>query len=239
MASKTKIQIVNDCFTELRISGITANADNVDVVLALSRLEDYVAQLPFDIGFNFEETPDPNKISGIPSYANLAIALGLALNLAPSFGKAPESLIRQSVAAMSALQNRMATPKRVAYPSRQPLGRGNRWHSQISQFMPEVVSAPTSPETEIINLGDIKDFVIDFSFAMPSASTLSSYSFTQTSGIVVSSVSQDLMKLSFTATTILAGFQQVLFTATGDNGERANRVLNFNVVEAATLRANP
>lgn len=239
MTTKTKVQILNDSFTELRISGITAQPDNEDIRLALSRMEDYMAQLSFDIGYKFEATPNPNTVSGIPAYANLAIALGLALSLAPAYGKAPESLIRQAAAAMNTLIGRCARPRRVSYPSRQPLGMGNKSFNNLYSFMPEASNAPTSPQTEQMNIGDIKKFTIDFSSDMPSAATISSYLNTQSSGLTVTSVSQSLMAISFTVKATVSGYQQILFTATANTGEKANRVLDFNINDSTSFRANP
>ncbi len=152
MTSKTKIQILNDAFNELRINGITTQPDNEDVRLGIERLEDFMSELTFALGFNFEAIPNPNTYSGIPQYANFAIASNMALRLAPAYGKAPEALIRQASASMSALQNKTCRPRRVNYPSRQPLGMGNRRSWVYNQFMPEVVNAPNDVSTEIINI---------------------------------------------------------------------------------------
>lgn len=239
MTSKTKIQILNDCFNELRINGTTVQADSEDIRLALYRLEDYIAQLQFDIGYNFEAIPNPNSVSGIPPFANLAIALGMAVNLCPPYGKAREVILPQATGAMSILQGRMARPKRVAYPSRQPLGMGNRQFSNTYQFMPETISAPTSPQTEQMNLGDIKKFTIDFSADMPMAASISSYTTTVSNGLALTNVSFALMKISFTAQATVDGYQQILFTVTANNGEKSNRVLDFNINDTTSLRANP
>jgi hypothetical protein len=140
---------------------------------------------------------------------------------------------------MSILQGRMARPKRVAYPSRQPLGMGNRQFSNTYQFMPETISAPTSPQTEQMNLGDIKKFTIDFSADMPMAASISSYTTTVSNGLALTNVSFALMKISFTAQATVDGYQQILFTVTANNGEKSNRVLDFNINDTTSLRANP
>jgi hypothetical protein len=240
MTSKTKIQILNDCFNELRINGSTVQADSDDIKLALYRLEDYIAQLQFDVGYNFETVPNPNSVSGIPPFANLAIALGMALNLCPPYGKVREAILPQATGALSILQGRLARPKRVTYPSRQPLGMGNRFQfSNMYQFMPETISAPTSPQTEQMNIGDIKKFSIDFSAEMPSAASISSYTTTVSSGLTLTSVSLSGMKISFTVQATVDGYQQILFSVIANNGEKSNRVLDFNINDTTSLRANP
>jgi hypothetical protein len=241
MTSKTKIQILNDCFNELRINGITAQADNEDVVLALGRLEDLMAEQPFDIGFKFEDVPNPNSYSGIPPNANFAIASALALRMAPIYGKAPETLMRQSSAAMSALANKVATPRRVGYPSRQPLGMGNRRvYRNNYQFMPEQSRAPTSVNTETMNVGDkLVGLSIDFSQYLQPLETVSSYTKLVSGGLAVTAESTSLAAISFSVQANSSGFQQILFSVIGSAGTELNRTLNFNVVDSTAARGNP
>jgi hypothetical protein len=84
---KTKIELVNGAFAELRISGLTSATDAEDIELGLSALERimYSAKLP--LPYNFEDIPDPNTESGLPEHAVLAIELKLAQRLAPSYNK--------------------------------------------------------------------------------------------------------------------------------------------------------
>ena len=239
MTSKTKIQILNDCFNELRINGITAQADNEDVELALFRQEDFIAELPFDIGWRFESTPNPNSYTGIPSYANFAIASNMALRLCPVYGKAPEALIRQATASMSTLMNRICKPRRVAYPSRQPLGMGNRRTYNYYQFMPEVVNAPNDVSTETMNIGDrLVARSIDFSQYLQPLETVSSYTKTVSNGLTVTAESISGTSIIFTVTANVSGFQQILFTVTGSSGTKVNRTLNFNVVGTTAAIGN-
>lgn len=240
MTSKTKKQILNDCFNELRINGITASADNEDIKLALGRLEDLMAEQTFNIGFRFEKVPDPNSYSGIPAYANFAIASLLALRLCPAYGKAPESLIRQVSQAMGALLNRVATPRRVSYPCRQPLGMGNRRAYNYHQFMPEVVQAPNSVDTYQMNVGDrLVSQSIDFSQYLQPLEAISSYTKTLSSGIQVSDESTVGASILFSLTALEDGFQQVLFTVTGSSGSKVNRTIDINVIDSTSARGNP
>lgn len=240
MTSKTKIQIVNDCFNELRISGITSQPDSEDVVIALARLEDMVSELPIDIGFSFESTPNPNSFSGIPSYANFAIVSSLAVRLATIYGKIPESLIRQASQSMSALISRVAIPRRVNYPSRQPLGMGNRRSNFFNnQFMPEIVNAPNSVNTEILNIGDKKHLSINFSSELLPSETISSYTTDISFGVSISGASTSVASIDFDVLATATGFQQILFKIIGSSGTTINRTINFNVVESTAIRGNP
>ena len=236
---KTKVQLAEDCFNELRINGITSVADNEDIKLFLGRLEDFMITLPFDLNYNFEDVPNPNSLSGIPSFANLAVSLSMAVLIAPAYGKVPESLLRQATAAMSTLQNKLARPNRVAYPDRQPLGMGNRRTYPNYSFMPATVNAPTSPDTEQMNIGDIRPFYIDFSDVLFGSSTITTYTHSETSGLVASAFTQSLMKLTFTVEARESGFQQMLFTVTSNTGVKVNKALSFNINDTTAIRANP
>ncbi len=241
MTSKTKIELLNDCFNELRINGITTQPDNEDVRLGLERLEDFMSELPFSLGYVFEAIPNPNSYSGIPRYANFAIASNMALRLAPAYGKAPEALIRQASASMSALQNKTCRPRRVNYPSRQPLGMGNkRIYRDVYQFMPEVINAPNDPSTEIMNVGDKSVLQsIDFSQYLQPLETISVYTTTPSSGIAISSVTTSGATIRFTVQANYSGFQTILFVVTGTSGTKVNRTLNFNVVDSTSAQGNP
>ena len=240
MTSKTKIQILNDCFNELRINGITTQPDNEDVRLGLERLEDFISELTFSLGYNFEAIPQPNTYSGIPQFANFAIASSMALRLAPAYGKAPESLMRQASAAMSALQNKVCRPRRVNYPSRQPLGMGNRRVWDYNKFMPEIVNAPNDVSTEIMNVGDKQVLQsIDFSQYLQPLETVSSFTTTVSSGLSLTGTSISGSSVRFTIQANSSGFQQILFAVTGSSGTKVNRTLNFNIVESTSALGNP
>jgi len=241
MTSKTKIELLNDCFNELRINGITTQPEGEDIRLGLERLEDFMSELTFSLGYVFEAIPLPNSYSGIPRYANFAIASNMALRLAPAYGKAPESLIRQASASMSALQNKVCRPRRVNYPSRQPLGMGNRRaYRDLYQFMPEIVNAPNDPSTEIMNVGDKSVLQsIDFSQYLQPLETVSTYTTTPSNGVALSSLSVSGASIRFSVQANYEGFQTILFSVTGSAGTKVNRTLNFNIVDPTSALGNP
>jgi len=134
---KTKIQLVSMAFDELRINGITSDADSEDNVLALQSLEQLVSELDIDIGWNQEDDPDPNTESGIPTFAESAIYMALAVRIAPRYGKDAGMIRTQASASMSSLVAKLAIPRQVCYPTRMPMGLGNRrQYPHSSQFMP-------------------------------------------------------------------------------------------------------
>jgi hypothetical protein len=131
---KTKGELLLDAFTEMRINGITVDPDDEDLKLALYRLEDFMSELNICINYNFEETPDINSSSGLQQYANYAIAASMAVRLSAPYGKLPQTFIQQASASMSRLLKRVCVVPRVAYPYRQPIGRGNEVTSNTHPF---------------------------------------------------------------------------------------------------------
>lgn len=236
---KTKIQITHKTYAELRISGITLAEGQEDVKLALETLEDFMSSFPIDIGYNFENTPDPNSLSGIPSAANNAIQLALAMQLCAAFGKDSSMLQARATAAMSQLYAVMFTPGRVSYPTRQPLGMGNRGRYPCFKFMPPISQAPKSINTETFTLDDKKVFSIDFSEYLAANESIQSYTATPDSGLTVTSASFSGSILTFTVRADDSGYQSIKLVANGDAGSIVNRKLDFNVLESSSIRGNP
>ena len=68
MPSFTKGEIVNDAYSQMRISGITVNATPADVALAVGRLDDMMSE--FDgrnmcVNYAFEDSPSPVTEHGV------------------------------------------------------------------------------------------------------------------------------------------------------------------------------
>lgn len=57
---KTKIQLINAAFRELRVSGLTAGPSPEDVEIGLEALEDLMRSQRLPIPYIFEDVPDPN-----------------------------------------------------------------------------------------------------------------------------------------------------------------------------------
>lgn len=233
---KTKIQLIDDAFTEIRISGLTSQPDNEDVKLALGRLESMMSEVKIDLGFRFESTPNPNTPSGIPSYANYAISLMLASRLAPLYGKAAPN----SAPALSQLYNRTARPSRVAYPSRMPLGLGNRQiYNSLYHFMPEVQQVPQTVDTELLVLGDVKPFSLNVDYLLQGGETISSCTKTVSNDLLITNDSSSGTIISFTAKGQKAGYNTAVFEVTGSLGSIVNATFSVNIIDEQIVRANP
>ena len=237
---KTKIQLASMAFDELRINGITSNADSEDNVLALQSLEQLVSELPFDIGWRFESEPDPNSMSGIPLYAESAIYMALAVRIAPRYGKDPAMIRSQASAAMSALVARVSRPRQISYPTRMPMGLGNRRaYPHSRQFMPIADVAPNSVNTENFVIGDSRQLSLDFTDFMLPNEIIASYTMTPTSGLIVSGQVRVDNVITFTVRADDTGYQLIVVSATGDAGTISNQRFDFQVNSSQSIRGNP
>ena len=237
---KTKIQLVSMAFDELRINGITSDADSEDNVLALQSLEQLLSELQFDIGWRFEAEPDPNSMSGIPQFAESAIYMALAVRIAPRYGKDPAMIRTQASAAMSALIARVSRPRQISYSTRMPLGLGNRRQYPYSrQFMPVPDVAPNSVNTEEFVIGDSRQLSLDFTDFMLPNEVISTYTMTPTSGLIVSDQVLADNVITFTVLAKNTGYQLIVVSATGDAGTISNQRFDFQVNDSQSIRGNP
>lgn len=235
---KTKIQLVSQAFDELRINGITSKAKNEDVDLALESLEQLVSELTFDIGWRFEDIPDPNSPTGIDKSAESAIYLSLAVRIADRYGKQISPM--KADAAMSRLLSRAQKPRQVVYPDRMPMGLGNRRQYRYeNQFMPQQIQAPNNVNTEYITYGDKVQLSIDFTNYIRPNETVSSYTKEFSQGIVISGDYLSGNTVTFTVEAKSVGYEYVMFKATGDAGTIINRRIDFNLNSTESARGNP
>lgn len=237
---KRKIQIISKAFDELRINGLTSKADSEDVVLALESLEEIASELSFNIGWRFEEDPDPNSYTGIPSYAERAMYTALAVRLAPRYNKDAGLYRLNADSAMSALLARVKRVRPANYSSRMPLGLGNRglWFG-TRQFMPPIYQAPDNVNTEFLVDGDVKVFEIDLTDLLEPNETVFSYEVKPTSGISITNNSLIGNVISITVTALRAGYEYADIIVTGDAGTKVNRRLNFSISMSESIRGNP
>lgn len=159
----TKIDLISMAYEHIRISGLTSQASNEDVVLALNVLESMMAELEsrnICTNYNFEDQPEINDDAGIDLWMKNAIETNLAIRLISSFGKdVPPILANQANQSLSNLSSRSATVRQTSYPNRMPRGSGNtlrrnRWR----RFNRKPVEAPNSCATNKMRVGDINDF---------------------------------------------------------------------------------
>ena len=165
MPSFTKIDIVNDAYSQMRISGITVDPTPEDVALAVDRLDDMMAEFNARnvcINYEFEENPNPITKHGVGREHHLMMAANLAMWLLQDFGKdIPPSLYAVASRTYDTTSSVVAVKnlREVQQPSRMPRGTGTRRFNRWRRYFP-----PNPPVVSVCSnitmfLGDTKDEV--------------------------------------------------------------------------------
>ncbi len=177
-----KIDIINDAYSQMRISGLTVQPTPEDVEIALMRLENMMAELEgrnIGVGYTFEQQPDPDTLTNVAREFWHMMATNLAMRLIPDFNKAvPQPLISQAGQSLSNASGRVAASlvREVNYPSRQPIGSGNRRaYTRWRRYYPETEESPTSSETIFVYQGDVNDYSELFESYLNDGETIDSY----------------------------------------------------------------
>jgi hypothetical protein len=231
-AVKTKIELVNGAFAELRISGLTSATDAEDIELGLAALEDVMHDVNLSLPFNFEELPDPNTESGLPEFATLAIKLKLAERLAPSYNKS--SAIPGLPSAWSRLITRLSQPKYLQPSALMPLGRGNRPYFCSNNYMPAPVNLPSG--TIELNINDAAMLPpIDFGDYLQPGEVISSVTDTAEAGVTVLSdaITGDSYNIEVQAGTA-TGLTRIKLDMVGDMGSKRTRYIYLNIVDGTS-----
>jgi hypothetical protein len=227
---KTKIELVNGAFTELRISGLTSATDAEDIELGLSALERIMHSAKLPLPYNFEDIPDPNTESGLPEYATLAIELKLAQRLAPSYNK-PSNIPGLSYE-WSQLISRLNQPRYLQPSNLMPIGRGNS-HFNQANYMPTPVLLPAG--TIELNINDVGKYQVGFGDYLQSGEVISSIVDTAEAGITVLSdaITGDSYSLEVQAGST-TGLTRIKLVMTGDMGSARTRYMYFNIVDGTS-----
>lgn len=146
----TKRQFITQAFEEIGLAAYVFDLTPEQLQSALRRMDAMVGGWNANgvrIGYPLPSNPDDSRLdddSGVPDFANEAIYLGLAVRLAPSFGKtvAPETKAFANMA-YSNMANQVAipTPERQL-PQTMPRGAGTKpWRNFNNPF----VNRPQDP----------------------------------------------------------------------------------------------
>ena len=239
MIDALKVDRIAAAYSKLRISGLTVNPNPSDLELALNELENMMAELAsrgIEVGYNFELNPDPNSDLGVPQQFWNMINCNLAVRLIADFNKTvPDSLLMQAAQSMSNASARCAADRirQVQYPSRQPVGSGNRIYARWARFYGNDQLPPNAPSTLQIMQGETNDFTESFEAYLRIDEAITSYSVVCDTGLVVVSSVNDSPLITYRLSSpvnLSAGiWQQVKITATTDLGRVDVRVINFQV----------
>ena len=240
--SNLKVDLITGAYDRLRISGITVNPGARENAIALRRLETMAARW-FDknicAGYNFEDNPDLNSDSGIPTKYQDAFESNLAFWLCADYGKTPaQTLVFEQQSTLSQISSSTAIVDPVNYPTRQPRGSGNTLrYNRWQRFYRDEADAPISCETNKMNIGDIDDFTEHFDSYLISPETVSSYTISADNGLAIVSDSLNSPDIDYRIradgndNAVNNKFLQVKIIATTSTGRIETRVINFEITE--------
>ena len=92
----TKGEVINDAYSQMRISGLTVTPSPELQSKALSRLEAFMGELEINnvcLEYNFTQVPDPSDETGVIQPFFLMMSTNLAVRLVPDFNKLTKEYI--------------------------------------------------------------------------------------------------------------------------------------------------
>lgn len=229
-----KVDVLNDAYSKIRISGLTVNPNPSDLELSLNRLESIASELQdargIALGYNFEDDPDPNSNSNLPKFAWDGISSLLATRLIPDFNKVvPPQLMAMTSASLSAISGKVARDRlnQINYPYRMPIGSGNRFWPRWSRFY---YPTPIPPLESIQMLvGDTNSYIYSFEQYLNSGETISSFTALASSGITLNSSAIVGNTINYSITAVTALWQTLTLTITTSDGRVNVKVINIEV----------
>lgn len=238
--SQLKVDSINAAYNKLRISGQTVDPTPEDLELALGELENMMVELSsrgIEVGYNFEEQPDPNSDLNVPKKFWNMIATNLATRLIPNFNKEVSPVLYAQASQSMSLASGLCAADRlqqVAYPSRQPVGSGNRIYARWQRFYTHLNQPPPNkPSTLFIMQGETNDFEESFAAYLRTDEHIETFEVTCDTGLtVISSARLDgviAYRLNAPIEVSTTLWQQVKVKVTTTEGRIEIRILNFQV----------
>lgn len=239
--TQLKVDRITAAYSKLRISGLTVIPNPSDLELALNELENMMAELAsrgIEVGYNFEEQPDPNSDLNAPKEFWNMIATNLATRLIPDFNKdVSPTLFAQASQSLSMASNICARNRirNVQYPARMPVGSGNRILSRWQRFYVGFNDIPPNkPSTLFIMQGETNDFEEFFAAYLRADEFIDTFSVTSDTGLVV--ISSDRLegvityRLNVPIELSASSWQQVKIRVSTTEGRVEIRIINFQVL---------
>lgn len=156
----TKRQFIDRALSEIGLgkrSYTPTNEDYTDALaIADSMVESWHGRVGLGIGWPVTDNPDDSNIDSeteVPLIYNEAVALQLAIRLAPGYGKQvmPDTKVNASQSFKTMIA-KLSPPKPKQQPQGVPLGGGNRWRGRIFTPAPEETSDLVSGDNTIESL---------------------------------------------------------------------------------------
>lgn len=178
MSYSTKSTIINDAYSQLRISGLTVDPTPEDISLALGRLELMAHEWEsagFCTGYLFEDEPDPDSQLGVDYPKWQAFITNLALRLCPDFELTPSQiLVTQASQSLSFFAGQSVKARvKNTYPNRQPVGSGTRFYFRRYYPQAEIVAS-----CDRMLVGGVMDFTELFGDYLSKDEDIESYNVT-------------------------------------------------------------
>ena len=236
MAKASKGTLINDAYSQMRISGLTVNPTPSDIEVALGRLEGMAAEFEsrsMCAGYNFTEEPDPADESGITLAYRHAFSTCLAVRLV-DFGKpVPMELAMQASQAASNLSAQTFQVRQTQYPQRQPVGSGNTLRTrQWQRFYQPAPQAPQDCDTNYMTVTNVNDFSESWEDYLNDGETIDSFTKEVSAGLSVESEALSTPFINYRVKALAAGYQVIEFTVLTSEGRVNVRRVNFEVNDA-------
>lgn len=239
--AQLKVDRISDAYSRLRISGLTVIPNPSDLELALKRMESMMAQYAsrgVEVGYNFEEEPDPNSDLNVPIEFWDMISTNLAVKLVPDFNKdIPPALMGEAMQTLAQASSVCARNRirQVQYPARQPVGSGNRVFNRWQRFYTNINSlAPNVPGTLFIMQGETNDFEESFAAYLRADEFIDTFAVTSDTGLVVISSARlegvITYRLNAPIELSASAWQQVKIRVSTTEGRVEIRIINFQVL---------
>ena len=238
----TKADLINDAYSQLRISGLTVQASPADITVALRRLEGMAAEWEsrdMCIGYVFEDAPDINTESGVQSWAQYAVSANLAVRLVPDFNKAiPQLLMMQATQSASNVASRTAVVNQINYPSRQPRGSRNTLRTQsLQRYYPPTVPVPTGCDVKRMIVGDTDDFTESWATYLENGEDVASFTISADAGLTIVSSSLSTPSVNYRINAVGVNperpilLPQVTIVVTTTDGRIDTRIIQFELTQ--------
>lgn len=242
----TKIDIIRDAYTKLRINGFTSAPDTEELELALNRLENLMQELKVGrnvcLNYNFEQSPDPNSVSNLIPGTIDGVGWLLASRIAADFNKEPgpgfSQSLRASYSSISGISAN-ANMRGVDYPQRMPIGSGNYRYPRWYRFYQPAQLPPADCSTNDIKIGETRSYTQDYCNELLDDETIISYTIEVSQGLSYDNDELDANVINYDITANSQAsegqWQIVRFTITTDNARTLIDDVNFNVTQPDNL----
>jgi len=198
------------------------------------------------VGYFFEETPDLSTETSVDHVHDNMMATNLAVRLIPDFGKdVPQLLMAQASQSYSASSAVVARERisETPYPSRMPIGSGNRRSNKWRRFYNQAEVIKTDCSNTTMTVGDIDHFFEDFkTFLSSHDGDIVSFTIKATSGLLVSNeaLSSTLRQVTYNleATDNVqgnSGYETVSITITTFIGRVKTVERRFKILQKAII----